>query len=87
MTPFRTQLEAIGSALLHIQKLPKETVWSLICTDDDTAQSPSSLTIYTPADTWDALTALLKLRSRPTEDLPTSRAYQQGTLYITFTEE
>jgi hypothetical protein len=87
MTPFHQQLEAIGSALLHIEKLPPDTPWSLFCTNEDDASSPTSLTIFTPYANWDGLVALLKLRSRPTEDTRIARAFQQGTLYITFTEE
>jgi len=40
------QLEAIGTALLLIKKLPDNTYWSLTVTDDDCTSNPSVLNIY-----------------------------------------
>jgi hypothetical protein len=87
MTPFQQQLTAIGSALLHIEKLPLDTPWSLVCTNEDDVSSPTALTIFVPHTMWEGLAARFKLRSKPTENTRRALAYQQGSLYITFTEE
>jgi hypothetical protein len=87
MTGFQNQLEAIGTALLLIQKLPHTAVWALELTNDDTLRSPSVLNIfYREDEEVETLRTLLKLgQAIDIEDDFIS--WQQGTLYISFIKE
>jgi hypothetical protein len=90
MTAFEKQLEAIGSALLRIPNLPDGSVWSLTCTNDDDAESPSVLNIFVPESEWLILQGRLKLGK--SVDRSTSGigdqfiSYRVGTLLISFIE-
>jgi len=86
MSNFRTQLEALGSALLLIERLPEQTVWALELTNDDDAESPSVLNIFTERANWSALTSLLRL-GRSVDVDKTFLSFRQGTLHISFIEE
>ncbi len=88
---FRQQLEAIGSALLLIQRLPDGSVWSLTCTEDDDAESPSVLNIFVRSDQWVGLTERLKLGApvdRSTNEIGDQFiTFRHGTLLISFIEQ
>lgn len=90
MNAFRQQLEAIGSALLLVQKLPAHTVWALEVTNDDDAESPTVLNIFTEQDEWPILIALLHLGAHT--DRSTSQngeqfvSFRQGTLLVSIIE-
>ena len=91
MSPFQKQMEAIGSALLLIQKLPEATVWSLTCTNDDDAESPSVLNIFIQESDWKPFQEHLKL-GKPTdrsthEDGEQFVCFRQGTLHIGFIQQ
>jgi len=85
------QLDAIGSALLFIKMLPDGTVWSLTCTNDDDAESPSVLNIYIDEPEWplyQELLALGKLTDRSTRnDGEQFVSFRHGTLNVSFIEE
>lgn len=88
MNSFQKQMEAIGSALLHIQKLPEGTVWALTCTNDDDAESPSTLNIFVDETEWDRYQKLLHL-GKPTDRSTHENderfiCFKQGTLHISF---
>jgi hypothetical protein len=83
---FSKQLEAIGSALLLIQKLPAHAVWALECTNDDDAESPSVLNIFAEEDQWAGIALSLRL-GKPVDRNTSDRgeqfvSYRQGTLHI-----
>ncbi len=86
MKNFRTQLEAIGSALLLIERLPAHTVWVLEVTNQDTAEEPTVLNIFADRDEWAMLQVSLRL-GKPTDNDVMFRSFRQGTLYISFIEE
>jgi len=87
---FRQQLEAIGSALLLIERLPADAVWALEVTNDDDAESPTVLNVFAPSDAWAKLMVSLRL-GKPT-DRSTSEngeqfiSFRQGTLLISIIE-
>jgi hypothetical protein len=89
MTPFRQQLEALGSALLLIERLPAGTIWSLTCTneDGDGRDDSTVLNIYAPPDQWSLLEKRLRLvgdnQHVPGEFL----SYRQESLTISLTKE
>lgn len=82
---FKTQLEAIGTALLLIQKLPTQTVWALELTNDDDAESPSVLNIFAERVVWPALIEILRLGKSVDQD-KSFLSFRQGTLHISFIE-
>lgn len=88
MTNFRKQLEAMGTALLFVQKLPPNTVWSLTCTNDDDADSPGVLNIYTTESNWFNLASILDLKKitdrSTTENGDQFVSYKVGTLMVSF---
>jgi hypothetical protein len=88
---FREQLEAIGSALLLIQRLPDGSVWSLTCTNDDDAESPTVLNVYAEWSTWATLIVALGLGKsidRSTQEVGEQFvSFKQGTLLISFIEQ
>jgi hypothetical protein len=81
MSNFHMQLETIGSALLLIQKLSDQEVWALECTNDDDAESPSVLNIFTEPERWPHLILLLRL-GKPVDSYKTFLSFRQGTLHI-----
>jgi len=90
MTSFRTQLEAMGSALILIKMLPDGTVWSLTCTNDDDAESPSVLNIFTAEPEWplfQELLALGKPTDRSTSDGEQFVSFRHGALLVSLIEE
>lgn len=91
MTAFQEQLEAMGTALLMIAKLEQGTVWALECTNDDDADTPSTLNIFTVSSKWDGLRASLKLGrpvDRSTKEVGEQfLSFRQGTLMISLIEE
>ena len=88
MTSFQRQLEAIGSALILIGKLPEGAVWSLTCTNDDDADSPSVLNIYLkPGEEPSAVANTMHL-GRFTDDRGDDFvSFRQGTLLISLVEQ
>jgi hypothetical protein len=86
MSSFRSQLEAVGSALLLIEKLPADTVWALELTNDDDAESPSVLNIFAEREAWPKLQVSLRL-GRPVDREETFISWRQGTLHISFIEQ
>jgi hypothetical protein len=88
---FEKQLEAIGSALLLVPKLPSGTTWALTCTNDDDAESPTVFNIYAPEDTWSNLQSVLHL-GKPT-DRSTHEgedqfiSFRRGTLLVSFIQQ
>lgn len=91
MTAWQTQLEAIGSALLLIQKLPDGTIWSLTCTNDDDATSPSVLNIFAPESEWTLLRDRLKLGRAIDQSTRADReqflSFRLGTLLVSLIEQ
>jgi hypothetical protein len=88
MSAFRLQLEAIGSALLLIQRLAEGTVWALIVTnDDDQRKAPTVLNIYADPLDWAAICDRLKLKNPCDHQLDEFISFQQGTLLISITKE
>jgi len=91
MSAFRQQLEAIGSALLLVQRLPAHAVWALEVTNDDDAESPTVLNIFAEQDEW--LSLALSLRLGKNVDHSTDEkgeqfvSFRQGTLLISFIEQ
>lgn len=90
MTTWKDQMDALGTALLLIQRLPQGTTWSLTCTNDDTAESPSVLNIYVIHEGWPQLCERMRL-SKPTtrssrEDEDQYVSYRQGALLISLIE-
>lgn len=88
---FDRQLEAIGTALLLIQKLPDWAVWALTCTNDDDADSPSVLNIFAPESHWQRLCETLKL-GRPVDRSTGEKgsqflSFRHGTLLISIIEQ
>jgi hypothetical protein len=87
----RRQLEAMGTALLLIQRLSDDTVWALTCTNDDDAESPSVLNIFVPSSEWPRYQSLLRL-GKPT-DRSTHEGgeqflcFRQGTLHVGLIEQ
>lgn len=81
MTNFRTQLEALGSALLLIQKLPDGTVWALTITNDDDAECPSVLNVYIEREHWTKYINLLSL-GRAIDTSESFMSWRQGTLLV-----
>lgn len=86
MSSFRTQLEAMGSALLLIEKLPANTIWALELTNDDDATSPSVLNIFAECTAWMKLQVSLRL-GQPVDRETTFISWRQGTLHISFIEQ
>ena len=86
MSSFQTQLEAIGSALLLIQKLPAQSIWALELTNDDDAESPSVLNIFAEREEWPMLMVSLRL-GKPVDSEKNFLSFRQGTLHISFIEE
>jgi hypothetical protein len=84
MTTFQSQLEAIGTALLLIPKLPEGTVWALTATNDDDARSPTVFNIYFRDDPEaETLVTLLKLGEPVDVDQDEEFAsWRRGTLFI-----
>lgn len=91
MKAFQKQLEAMASALLLIERLPLDTVWSLTCTNDDDADNPSVLNVYADEEDWAKLACSLRLprivdrSTRGSGDQFVS--YRVGSLYVSFIEE
>lgn len=90
MSSFRKQLEAIGSALILIERLPAHAVWALEVTNDDDAESPTVLNIFTEEEQWLPLIASLRLGKaidRSTNDKGDQFiSFRQGTLLISIIE-
>lgn len=83
---FQKQLEALGTALLLIERLPPGTIWSICCTnEDDTDQS--ALNIYAPEREWARLILALKLKGDSQLVPGVFQAFRRGTLTVTFTKE
>lgn len=82
MTAFQQQLEAMGSALLLIAKLPAGTIWGLTCTNDDDARSMSTLNIYVPEPEWGALAIRLGLKGSSQYVAGQYISYKDGSLLI-----
>lgn len=89
MSSFEKQLEAIGTALLMVQKLPEKTIWGLHCTNSDDAESPSTLNIYIPRGSWYTMHALLRLGNSVDSQMGEMKyvSYRKGQLLISFIEE
>jgi hypothetical protein len=91
MSGWKQQLEAIGSALLLIERLPDGAVWSLTCTNDDDAESPSVLNIFAEESEW--TTIITRLRLGKVFDRSTTGneeqfiTFKQGTLTISIIQE
>lgn len=87
---FNHQLEAIGSALLLIKRLPIHSVWALTCTNDDDAESPTVLNVYAPVEEWSYLQDALKLGKHLNDSHSGGSkfiSFRQGTLLISLIEE
>ena len=88
---FAQQIEAMGTALILIQKLPEGSVWSLTFTEDDTAESPSVLNIFAYEEVWPELISRLNLgRSVDRSTYGKGEqfmSFRQGTLLISFIEQ
>ncbi len=82
----REQLEAIGTALLMIEKLPAGTVWALTCTNDDDTDSTSVLNIYIASENWNNFRAFLRLENLVDRD-ETFVSYHKDALTVSFIEE
>jgi len=89
MTAFQRQLEAIGSALILIQKLPDHAIWALEVSNDDDTDSPTVLNIFAPTHEWSSLVERLKLGRHTDEGTKDVmfKSYKQGTLHISIIEE
>lgn len=94
MTSFQKQLEAIGSALLLIKRLPEGSVWSLCATNDDDAESPTVLNVFADEEHWGGITSALGLgraldrgRAGQSGRLEKFVSFRQGTLMISLIEE
>jgi len=91
MSAFRKQLEAIGSALILVQKLPAHAVWALEVTNDDDAESPTVLNIFAEQDEWLSLIASLRLgkaTDRSTDEKGEQFiSFRQGTLLVSIIEQ
>lgn len=85
MSTFRKQMEAIGSALLLIHKLPDWAVWSMTCTNDDDAESPSVLNVFAAEAEWTSLAESMAL-GKQVDEGQGYRSYRQGTLLISLIE-
>ena len=91
MTAFTKQLEAIGTALLLIQRLPAHSIWALEVTNDDDAEHPTVLNIFTDHDEWLSIIGTLRL-GKPT-DRSTNESgeqfmsFRQGTLLVSLIEQ
>jgi hypothetical protein len=87
MDSFTSQLEALGTALLLIKKLPATTVWALELTNDDDMENSSVLNIFYRDQAFaDQLTTLLRLgEAIDVEDDFTS--WRRGTLLISLIKE
>jgi len=86
MSSFRKQLEAMGSALLLIEKLPADAVWALELTNDDDAENPSVLNVFAGRDAWMKMQVSLRLGTPVDSDHKTFLSWRQGTLLISFIE-
>ena len=91
MSTFRKQLEAIGSALLLIEKLPSGAVWALEVTNDDDAESPTVLNIFATEEHWPFIITSLHL-GKPTDQNTEGKgdqfvSYRQGTLLVSIIEQ
>jgi hypothetical protein len=88
---FRTQLEAVGSALLLIEKLHAGTVWALEVTNDDDAESPTVLNIFAEQGNWVDIIAALRLGKATDRSIYEKgeqfMSFRQGTLLISLIEE
>ena len=85
LTDFQRQLDAIGSALILISKLPHRTVWSLCCTNDDDMESPSVLNIFAMKADWQRVRDALKM-GEPVDTDENFLSFREGTLLISIIE-
>ena len=86
MNNFRTQLEAIGSALLLIERLDDDAVWALEVTNQDTAEEPTVLNIFAEIRQWSRIIERLHLGSG-VDAGDKFISFRKGTLYISIIEE
>lgn len=91
MTSFQQQLEAMGTALLLIKKLPDGAVWAMTCTNDDDASSPSVLNIFAPECDWAIIRSRLNLgkpTDRSTDEISEQfLSFRHGTLLVSLIEQ
>jgi hypothetical protein len=91
MSAFKQQLEAIGSALLLIQRLPAHTIWALEVTNDDDAENPTVLNIFAEQNEWLSLVVSLRLgkhTDRSTHEQGEQFiSFRQGTLLVSIIEQ
>lgn len=83
---FRQQLEAMGSALILIERLPAQTIWALEVTNDDDAESPTVLNIFADREEWMKLQISLRL-GKSVDSESSFLSFRQGTLLVSFIEE
>lgn len=63
MTAFRLQLEALGTALMLVQKLPSHAVWVLNVTNNDDEANPTVLNIFADYSEWASIAMSLRLKT------------------------
>ncbi len=87
MPEWEGQLEALGTALLLIQKLPSGTVWAVTITNDDNGNEPSVLNIfYSEPDTFEMLVHRLRLGA-PVDMEDEFTSWRRGALLISLIKE